>query len=121
MTSLQPIWTMDLAGNIILLLASVYLLFTMSRIMRLSPEAPLWMYLQWQVFALSVFAVSHSLGHILRPALIDAGQADVWASIAPYTGGINSVVFVVTGVLSFLYKDIESATERMGSLQEAKA
>ena len=121
MTSLAPILTMDFLGNISLLVISVYLLFTMARITRLRPATPLWMFLQWQVLALSVFAVSHSVGHILKRALIDAGEGDLWAAIAPYTGGINSVVFVVTGVLSFLYKDIESATERMGSLQEAKS
>jgi putative methionine-R-sulfoxide reductase with GAF domain len=121
MMSLTPIWTIEIAGNVALLLISVSLLYNISRIMKLRPGTPLWQYLQWQVYALSVFALSHSTAHILRRVLLGMDRPEVWNAISPYTGGINSVAFVVVGILSFLYKDIESAMERMGSLQEAKS
>lgn len=120
MMSLVPIWVMDFVSNLLLVGISVYLILTAKGLIRLRPHTPLWMYLHWQVLALAVFALSHSIGHIVQRSLIVAGRSGVWDAISPYTGAINSLTFVVVAVLSFLYRDVEAATERYGSLREAK-
>ncbi|MBI5190161.1 MAG: GAF domain-containing protein [Nitrospirae bacterium] len=120
MTSLVPIWTLDFLGNIAIIALSFYLLFKIDRIMKLRLRRPLWMYLQWQVIALTVFSFSHSIGHIVRRVMILMDHRATWDKISPYTGSINSISFVVVGILAFLYKDIESASEKIGTLEEAK-
>ena len=120
MASLVPIWILDFAGNAAILGLSAYLVFSVTSITKMRPHRPLWMYLEWQVMALAVFALSHSVGHIVRRLLIMAGYGHIWEGISPYTGSINSVSFVVVAILTFLYKDVEFASERLDDLEQAK-
>lgn len=118
--SLFPIWLFDFVANILIMGFSAYLVISITLIIRMRPNRPLWMYLQWQVIALAVFALSHSVGHVLKRILVLMGHRDVWESISPYTGSVNSISFVVVAILTFLYKDVESASDRIGSLEQAK-
>ena len=115
-----PIWALDFAGNVTILAISVYIVIKVLAIIRMRPNTPLWVYMEWQVVGLLVFATSHSVGHIVKRVLILAEHRDIWEQISPITGSINSLSFVVVGILSFLYKDIETASERMGALEDAK-
>jgi putative methionine-R-sulfoxide reductase with GAF domain len=120
MMSLVPIWVIDFVSNLLLMGISVYLVLTAKEIVRLRPHTPLWMYLHWQSVALAIFAFSHSTGHIVQRGLTVAGKREVWDAMSPFTGGIISLTFVVVAILSFLYRDIEAASEKYGSLKEAK-
>lgn len=118
--SLMPIWVIDFISGILLLILAVYLLREVKKIRRMRPGVPIWMYLHWQVMALSIFAFSHATGHILLRIFTFMGRGDVFKDIAPLTGGVNSLTFVIVGILFFLYKDIEGASVRFGTLDEAR-
>jgi hypothetical protein len=120
MTSLRPIWTIDIISNSLLVAVSVYLLVETRRIRAMRPHVLLWIYLYWQAVALTVFVVSHSVAHILQRAMVLMGYRHTWEDIAPFTGGINTLAFVVVAILTFLYRDLESASERYGTLSETK-
>ena len=120
MTSLEPVWTIDIVSNLMLVGISAYMLSEVSRIRALRPHAPLWMYLYWQVVALAVFALSHSFAHIVQHVLSEMGRGDLWKYLRPFTGAINTLTFVVIGILAFLYRDLEYVSERFGTLAEAK-
>jgi len=118
--SLMPIWVIDFISGFLLLALAMFLLTQVKKIRSLRPGVPIWMYLQWQVIALSIFAFSHATGHIILRILTFTGNREMSKAISPLTGGVNSLTFVIVGILFFLYKDIESASERYGTLAEAK-
>jgi nitrate/nitrite-specific signal transduction histidine kinase len=120
MTSLRPIWTIDIFSNSLLVAVSIYLLLESRRIRAMRPHVLLWMYLYWQAIALTVFVISHSVAHIVQRVLVFMGYSRTWEDIAPVTGGINTLTFVVVAILTFLYRDLESASERYGTLSETK-
>lgn len=118
--SLMPIWVIDFFSGILLLFLALFLLSQVKKIRAMRPGVPIWMYLQWQVIALSIFAFSHATGHIILRILTFTGNREMTKAISPLTGGVNSLTFVIVGILFFLYKDIASASERYGTLAEAK-
>ena len=118
--SLMPIWVIDFFSGFLLLVLAIFLLLQVKKIRTLRPGVPIWMYLQWQVIALSIFAFSHATGHIILRILTFTGNREMVKAISPLTGGVNSLTFVIVGILFFLYKDIASASERYGTLAEAK-
>ncbi|MGC2423057.1 MAG: GAF domain-containing protein [Nitrospirota bacterium] len=120
MISLRPIWTIDIISNSVLVLISVYLLVETRRIRAMRPHVLLWVYLYWQAVALTVFVLSHSVAHIVQRVMVLMGYSHTWEYIAPVTGGINTLTFVVVAILTFLYRDLESASERYGTLSETK-
>jgi len=120
MTSLRPIWTIDIFSNSLLVAVSIYLVVEARRIKAMRPHVLLWMYLYWQAIALTVFVFSHSVAHIVQRVMVLMGYGHTWESIEPVTGGINTLTFVVVAILTFLYRDLESASERYGTLSETK-
>ena len=120
MMSLRPIWTIDIFSNSLLVAVSIYLVMEARRIRAMRPHVLLWMYLYWQSIALTVFVVSHSVAHIVQRVMVLMGYGHTWEDIAPVTGGINTLTFVVVAMLTFLYRDLESASERYGTLSETK-
>ncbi len=120
MTSLEPIYTIDIVSNLLLVGISVYLLSEVNRIRMLRPHVPLWMYLHWQIVALTVFAFSHSVANIIQHVLTAMGQGGIWVDIRPVTGAINTLTFVVVAILAFLYRDLEYVSDRYGTIAEAK-
>ena len=119
--SLVPIWVMDFISNLLIMGLSLYCVRMTSRISKIRPNVSLWVFLHWQVVALCVFAFSHAIGHILKRMLVLGGYREAWEIISPFTGGINSMTFVMVGVMTFLYKDMKMASEKYQELDEAKA
>lgn len=118
---LVPLWIVELVANVLMLVLAAYAVAGSRRIAKAHVHSSLWTYLQWQVSALAIFAVSHATAHILRRFLLLSGRADVWDAISPFTGAINSMTFVVVGVLVFLYRDMRVAGERLQDLEQARS
>ena len=112
---------MEFATNLLIMVISVYAIGTSRKMVKNHPNVSLWLYLHWQVIALGIFAFSHSIGHIIKRLLLLGGQEQVWAVISPFSGGINTMAFVVVGILTFLYKDLKMASEKYQDLEEARS
>ncbi len=119
--SLVALWIVELVANVLMLVLAAYAVAGSRRIAKAHAHASLWLYLQWQVSALAIFAASHATAHILRRFLLLSGRAGVWGAIAPFTGAVNSIAFVGVGVLVFLYRDMRIAGERQQDLEQARS
>ncbi|MBI5546853.1 MAG: response regulator [Deltaproteobacteria bacterium] len=119
--SLFPLWGVEFVTNLLLVVLSLYAVRMSRNITRARPYVSLWMYLHWQVIAFAVFAISHSVGHIVKRLLLLGGQPAIWDRISPFTGAVNSIAFVVVSILTFLYKDMKLASERFQDLEDAQA
>jgi two-component system CheB/CheR fusion protein len=118
---LVPLWMVELVANVLMLALALYAVAGSRRIAKAHVHSSLWIYLQWQVSALALFATSHATAHILRRFLLMSGRADIWDALSPFTGVLNSMAFVIVGVLVFLYRDMRIAGEKLQDLEQARS
>jgi PAS domain S-box-containing protein len=85
----------------------------------------IWIYLLLVCIGFASFAISRSAGHILRQILTIAGQTEVWASVGPFSGAINTFTFVfVASVTLFfervwrIYRQIEKDRQTLQSTRD---
>lgn len=98
------IWVVDVAGSLMMIILSVICVYYAMRLKRRDPQNIIWTYLMWVSLALCVFAVSRSLGHIIKQILIVTGSVSVWKQLQPYSGAINSLAFMVVGAVTLFFE-----------------
>ena len=101
-----PILLVDLVGSIMMIVLSLLSLRLVYRLRQQDRNDIIWTYLWWICLALSCFAMSRSAGHILKNLLLMAGKNQIWAAIRPYSGAINTVMFVVVGSVTKFFERI---------------
>ena len=74
---LIPIWTVDFFGSLLMILLSFLCLRLIFRLRQRDPSNVIWTYLLWFCLGLSGFAISRSVGHILKDILLVSGQDHV--------------------------------------------
>ncbi len=92
-----PLWLVDVGGAMMMIVLAFACLNLTVRLKRNDPQNVLWTYLFWVCVSLTVFSVSRSAGHIVRQLLVMGGKGEVWSTIRPYSGAINTLTFVVVG------------------------
>jgi len=110
---LLPVYFVDVFGSAMMIVMALYAVRYARRLTKLEPGSILWTYLFWLCMALVAFAVSRSVGHILRFVLIATGFQNVWKAISPYSGGFNSVTFIAVAVLTFYFYNVYGILERV--------
>lgn len=99
-----PIWAVDVGGSFVMIVLSFVCVYYAMRLRGQDPENIVWTYLMWVSLALSVFAISRSLGHIIKQLLLISGQESLWAHLQPYSGAINSLAFMVVGAVTLFFE-----------------
>ena len=121
--SFWPIFIVDVGGSMLMIVLSFLCIGLALRLRRLDPQNVIWTYLFWLCMGLAGFAVSRSAGHILKQALVLAGQKEVWADIRPFSGAINTFMFVflasVTLFFERVWKIYEQIAADKAALQQA--
>jgi PAS domain S-box-containing protein len=102
--SFLPIWLVDVIGSFCMFLLAFLCLRLALRLRLLTPTNIIWTYLLWVCYALSIFAVSRSAGHILKQLLLMTGYAPVWKQIQPFSGAVNSFSFMVVGAVTLFFE-----------------
>jgi two-component system, NtrC family, sensor kinase len=103
---LLPIWTADLLGSTLMCVFSILAVRVAMRLRRTDPNNVVWTYLLWLCYALAAFALSRSVGHIVRRLLQTCGYGDLWSSLQPCSGAINSLLFVVVASITLFFERI---------------
>ncbi len=99
-----PIWAVDMGGSFMMIVLSFDCVYYAVRLKGRNPQNIVWTYLMWVSLALSVFAVSRSLGHIIKQILLVANQQPLWTQLQPYSGAINSFAFMVVGAVTLFFE-----------------
>ena len=108
---LLSVYLVDFVGSSLMIVLAVVAIYFTGRLRRLEPKKVLWSYFFWLCMALAAFALSRSTGHILKYVLIFFGYPHVWKELSPYSGGLNTIVFVIIGLLTFYYSNIHEIIE----------
>ena len=101
-----PIWLVDMVGSFMMIVLSLLSLRLVFRLRRRDRDNIIWTYLWWICVALSCFALSRSGGHIVKNFLLMAGQQTTWAAIRPFSGAINTVMFIVVGSVTLFFERV---------------
>ncbi len=99
-----PIWAVDMGGSFMMIVLSFDCVYFAVRLKGRDPQNIVWTYLMWVSLALSVFAVSRSLGHIIKQILFVSNQQPLWTQLQPYSGAINSLAFMVVGAVTLFFE-----------------
>ena len=104
--SMAPIWFTDISGSALMILLSFFCILYARRMVRIQPSNAIWTYLLWLSVALAGFAVSRGVGHIANRTLLLMNMRDVWVSLRPFSGGINSLAFVVVASITLFFQRV---------------
>lgn len=101
--SLYPIWVIDILGSSLMILLSANCLYHTRRILLTHVQHPLARYLMWFTYALLIFAVSRSFGHILKHILHFLNMNWLWKELSPISGAINSISFIIIAAVTLFF------------------
>jgi PAS domain S-box-containing protein len=93
--SWNPVVIIDIAGSIVTLILAVYCVILSWDWSRKKPDNIFRYYIWLLTLVIVLFAISRSFGHIVKQLLLLNGMEDIWKLISPFSGSINSVLFVV--------------------------
>ena len=105
-TSSAPIFLVDLIGSILMIVLSFLCLRIVYKLRERDGNNLIWTYLLWICIGLACFAVSRSAGHILKNVLFLAGNKALWKTIRPFSGAINTIMFIVVAAITLFFERI---------------
>ena len=100
------IWFVDVAGSVLMIVFSFLCLLLAHELRSHDRNNVIWTYLLWVSYGLALFAISRSAGHILKQALLISGKTAPWNVIRPYSGAINTLMFVVVASITLFFERI---------------
>jgi PAS domain S-box-containing protein len=118
MTANLPILLVDVLGSVIMVVLGVLSLFKAKSLRDLDPDNVVFLYLIWICAGFTIFAVSRSFSHILRQFLVLTGSGDVWASIGPFTGAVNTITFMLVGTVTLFFNQSWRINEKVLSAKQ---
>jgi len=113
--SLYPIWGIDIAGSLAMFFLSSLCMRQVMILYKRDREDALNTYLMWLIAALFAFCIFRSVGHLVKHLLVFSGHPDIWARIAPLSGGFNTVAFVVIFAVTLFFRNVLVFMNRMTS------
>jgi len=113
--SLAPSLVVDITGSILAIILAGFCFTTVRRLLRQEPDNALWIFLFWFSTALGIFALSRSLGHIAKHVLILTGFPQVWKSLSPFSGGINTFTFILIASVTVFFQHFQRIYRRMSA------
>ena len=103
---LLPVWIADLLGSALMCIFSLLAVQVAARLRRTDSNNVVWTYLLWLCYALAAFALSRSVGHIARRLFLTLGYDNLWSSLQPFSGAMNSLLFVVVASFTLFFERI---------------
>jgi len=106
---LLPAVIVDCAGSVAMLVLSLLSMRYGFLLSRHQPENFLWSYLFYITIAIAAFSCSRAVGHLLKQFLLIGGETELWARIAPYSGGLNTLFMIsLAAVMIFYHKGVQA-------------
>ena len=103
---LAPIWFTDVVGSALMILFSFLSVWYAMRLVKTQPANVLWTYLLWLSVALAGFAMSRGVGHIAKRVLLVLDMRDVWLTLRPYSGAINTLAFALVASITLFFQRV---------------
>jgi len=102
----MPIYIVDLYGSLLMIIFAFLSIRQVKRLRSENPQNVVWIYLLWLCYGLAGFAVSRSVGHIVKRVFITSGHEYLWLMLRPYSGAVNTIMFVVVASITLFFERI---------------
>jgi len=102
--SYTPILAVDVLGSFAMIIISTISLHKAKMLREKHPANMVYLYLMWIGSGFTIFALSRSFGHILKQLLVLSSNSEIWHTIGPYSGTINTVSFMLVGLITLFFK-----------------
>jgi len=102
----MPILAIDVLGSLGMICIAALSLLKARKLRVKEPDNAIFLYLVWICSGLTLFALSRSFGHILKQVLLLTSHGHIWSAIAPYSGTINTVSFMLVGLVTLLQPEL---------------
>jgi PAS domain S-box-containing protein len=99
-----PIWVVDVGGSVLMIVLAFLCVRYAQQLRRRDAQNIVWAYMLWVCLALALFAVSRSVGHIVKQMLIISGHQPAWGRIQPFSGAINTFAFIMVGAVTLFFE-----------------
>lgn len=93
--SWSPVFYVDIIGSVLMLVLSGWSALLSWHWAKQKSDDFFRNYLFLFTLAIVFFAISRSFGHLVKQLLLFSDQVDLWLLISPYSGAVNSIIFVV--------------------------
>jgi signal transduction histidine kinase len=113
--SLYPLWAIDIGGSLAMLILSLLCMRQVVILYRQDSEDALHIYLLWLISAIFSFCLFRSVGHLVKHLLLFAGYGRAWVDLAPLSGGLNTIAFVVIFAVTLFFRNVLVFMNRMTS------
>jgi PAS domain S-box-containing protein len=101
-----PIRLIDVGGAIMMIVLSFWCLNDVRRLKQQDPTNIMWEFLMWICYGFALFAISRSVGHILKQVVLFFRQDNLWEAMRPFSGGINTMLFVTVASVILFFERI---------------
>ena len=101
-----PIWIVNLLGSSLMILFSFLSLHLAKRLKSQDQNNVIWTYLVWLCYGLALFAISRSVGHIVKRFLLSTDHKQLWDALRPYSGAMNTLSFMVVASITLFFERI---------------
>ena len=113
--SFFPVLAVDVLGSIALVVIALFSLYKAKILREIDPDNAVFLYLLWISTGFTIFSVSRSFGHILKQFLVLTANADTWQAISPYSGSVNTVSFMLVGLITLFFNQSWNINEKIFS------
>ncbi len=110
-----PIQLVDMTGSLLMILLSLFCIKQSLGLVHRNKDNVVWTYLLWLSCCLSIFAVSRSGGHIIKQFFFMAGLENMWISLQPYSGMLNTSLLIVAAAVTLFFNRIWQVYQQINS------
>ncbi len=114
-----PILAVDVLGSFAMIIISTISLHKARMLREKHPANMVYLYLMWISSGFTIFALSRSFGHILKQLLVLSSNGEIWHTIGPYSGTINTVSFMLVGLITLFFKQSWNINRKILSSRRA--
>ncbi len=116
--SFIPILAVDVLGSVAMVVIALLSLYKARMLREMDTDNAVFLYLLWISMGFTVFAVSRSFGHILKQFLILTSHPDTWYAISSYSGSVNTVTFMLVGLITLFFNQNWYINEKIFSSRQ---
>lgn len=114
------LWLVDFVGGI-LVLALAFVTVREARFLLESGETEIVRaFLWWFSVAIGIFAISRAIASVGPILLPEIGYPTAWGAIFPYTGSLNTILFIVIASLTFVFGRVQNQQRLLQTEIEAR-
>jgi len=111
--SMAPIQLIDIIGSSLMIVFAFLCVNNTLALKRKEPHNVIWTYLLWFFSGLLIFSISRSVGHLLKYILIAMGKSHVWFLLAPVSGSLNTISFIIVGSITLFFSRVYNIYREM--------